>query len=293
MVFPGVLRGRPGPRLATIHTSQPRRSLSSPWMFVYCSVASGRNQQPQIRRPRRLNEIDAVPGRLEEPFADRPESLPTIGGAASHLGGLALCGSGSASSSKVRLLLALVKRVLCFPRTFRKKRLRRHSDGLLGPAYDDCDNGWMDGEVPLASEAPFGAPRRPLRKRIGSAFAGIAALAAKFGAYLKTGLFLLPKLALLSTAGHRADIDRRLQPAVGLDVRRRLRGPAVRARDGACDSTQARGDQGEHADVHSLPRGRDLLALARRGCARRGARGLGRDRFLARSERSRLPLPER
>ena len=59
----------------------------------------------------------------------------------------------------------------------------------------------MDGELPLASEAPFGAPRRPLRKRIGSAFAGLAALAAKFGAYLKTGLLLLPKLALLSTAG--------------------------------------------------------------------------------------------
>ncbi len=66
---------------------------------------------------------------------------------------------------------------------------------------EGCDNGWMDGELPLASEAPFGAPRRPLRKRIGSAFAGVAALAAKFGAYLKTGLFLLPKLALLSTAG--------------------------------------------------------------------------------------------
>ena len=41
MVFPGVLRGRPGPRLATIHTSRPRRSLSSPWMSftVQCSAA--------------------------------------------------------------------------------------------------------------------------------------------------------------------------------------------------------------------------------------------------------------
>ncbi len=59
----------------------------------------------------------------------------------------------------------------------------------------------MDGEAPLASETPFGAPRRPLRRRLGSAFAGIAALAAKFGAYLKAGVLLLPKLALLSTAG--------------------------------------------------------------------------------------------
>ena len=48
-----------------------------------------------------LNEVDAVPGRFEEPFAGRPESLPMIGGAASHLGGLALCGSGSASGFKV------------------------------------------------------------------------------------------------------------------------------------------------------------------------------------------------
>src|ERR1700733_6067611 len=34
MVFPGVLRGRPGPRLATILTSRPRRSLSSPRMLL-------------------------------------------------------------------------------------------------------------------------------------------------------------------------------------------------------------------------------------------------------------------
>jgi Zn-dependent protease len=55
--------------------------------------------------------------------------------------------------------------------------------------------------APHAGEAPFGEPRRPLRKRLGSALAGIGAIAAKFGAYLKAGIFLLPKLALLSTAG--------------------------------------------------------------------------------------------
>ncbi len=31
---PGVLRGRPGPRLATTPTNRPRRSLSSPGVFV-------------------------------------------------------------------------------------------------------------------------------------------------------------------------------------------------------------------------------------------------------------------
>src|SRR5579863_8276664 len=30
-LFPGVLRGLPGPRLATTPTIRPRRSLSSPW----------------------------------------------------------------------------------------------------------------------------------------------------------------------------------------------------------------------------------------------------------------------
>ncbi len=58
-----------------------------------------------------LNQVDAVPGRFEEPFAGRPESLPMIGGAASHLSGLALCGSGSASSSNVRLSPVPVKSV--------------------------------------------------------------------------------------------------------------------------------------------------------------------------------------
>jgi len=48
---------------------------------------------------------------------------------------------------------------------------------------------------------PFGAERRGLRKRIGSALAGIAALAAKFGAALKALLVALPNLKLLTTGG--------------------------------------------------------------------------------------------
>ncbi len=93
-------------------------------------------------------------------------------------------------------------------------------------AYRACDNMRMDGELPVVSETPligaapsqaipagpaadtghaseaaFGRPSRTLRKRVGSVLAGVAALAAKFGAYLKAGVLLLPKLALLSTAG--------------------------------------------------------------------------------------------
>jgi Zn-dependent protease len=48
---------------------------------------------------------------------------------------------------------------------------------------------------------PFGAQRRGLRRRIGSAFAGLAALLAKFGAALKALFVALPNLKLLTTGG--------------------------------------------------------------------------------------------
>jgi hypothetical protein len=71
MVFPGVLRGRPGPRLATIHTSRPRRSLSSPWMLCcpQCSRVRHTKPGPAHKRKRR------GPGPLEEPFPTDPEAL--------------------------------------------------------------------------------------------------------------------------------------------------------------------------------------------------------------------------
>jgi Zn-dependent protease len=48
---------------------------------------------------------------------------------------------------------------------------------------------------------PFGAERRGLRKRIGSALAGIAAVAAKFGTALKALLVALPNAKIFLTAG--------------------------------------------------------------------------------------------
>jgi Zn-dependent protease len=48
---------------------------------------------------------------------------------------------------------------------------------------------------------PFGAERRGLRKRIGSALAGLAALAAKFGTALKALLVALPNAKIFLTAG--------------------------------------------------------------------------------------------
>ncbi len=59
----------------------------------------------------------------------------------------------------------------------------------------------MDGELPLATEGPFGVPKRSLRKRAGGVLAGAGVLAAKFGAYLKSAVLVLPKLKLLTTAG--------------------------------------------------------------------------------------------
>jgi Zn-dependent protease len=52
-----------------------------------------------------------------------------------------------------------------------------------------------------ADHAPFGEQRRTLRKRLGSALAGVGALAAKFATYVKSAALLLPKLKLLTTAG--------------------------------------------------------------------------------------------
>lgn len=73
----------------------------------------------------------------------------------------------------------------------------------------------MEPELPIAPARPvtsdpfggatsgdaLGRPGRPLHKRVGAALAGLGALAAKFGAYLKGAVLLLPKLKLLTTAG--------------------------------------------------------------------------------------------
>lgn len=49
-------------------------------------------------------------------------------------------------------------------------------------------------------ETAFGRGSRPLYKRLGTGLAATGALAAKFGAYLKGAVLLLPKLKLLTTA---------------------------------------------------------------------------------------------
>src|SRR5580693_2601971 len=60
-------------------------------------------------------------------------------------------------------------------------------------------HGLPAGHEPHAGEAPVGQPARSLRKRAGSALAGVAALAAKFAAYIKSGALLLGNLKFLTT----------------------------------------------------------------------------------------------
>jgi Zn-dependent protease len=77
------------------------------------------------------------------------------------------------------------------------------------PALDAAAPDAVDSPVPItepphplgAAADPFGEPRRPLRKRIGSGLAVVGALVAKFLAQLKALLLLAPKLKLLTTAG--------------------------------------------------------------------------------------------
>jgi len=93
MFFPGVLRGRPGPRLATTPTSRPRRSLSSPRAYCRSSVPPPRyeavpperyrNCSParhdgyrSVRRRRPQTKIDAVPSHFEEPGGSGPRAFP-------------------------------------------------------------------------------------------------------------------------------------------------------------------------------------------------------------------------
>ena len=64
------------------------------------------------------------------------------------------------------------------------------------PTTTGVQAGGVHGE-----ETPFGRPRRSLRKRLGSALAGIGALGAKFAAYVKGAVLLLPKFKLLTTGG--------------------------------------------------------------------------------------------
>ncbi len=71
----------------------------------------------------------------------------------------------------------------------------------LAPATYPTHSATTLPAPPRPPAEPFGEQRRGLRKRIGSAFAGLIALVAKFGVALKALVFALPNLKLFVTAG--------------------------------------------------------------------------------------------
>ena len=265
MVFPGVLRGRPGPRLATTHTSRPRRSLSSPGMYcpsIVAAPASPSGEAQQQKQKRR------GPGPLEEPAPADPKAF--------RFGWRGLTPRwprslrlGSASGFKVARSRAIATPPRQTPRTFRKKvraarRLRRSS--LIGAAtmepwtvaISPCPTGPRSRPAATCRAprptrlharpaAAHPAPRRPaagaaggtpsasnaagpcagactkLRKRIGSAFAGLVALIAKFGVGAEGAARGAAEPEAACDRGHRAGVGRRVQHLLRLVVRGGLR----------------------------------------------------------------------
>ena len=211
MVFPGVLRGRPGPRLATILTNRPRRSLSSPRMSAALSVAASERTTRGGERKRR------GPGPLEEPAPSGPKAF-SVGWRGLTPQWPRSLRLGSASGFKVARAPAMQAPRGQRPRTFRKKpsapggarRARRTREAAAGaPHAREAVRQrlrllpqWTHGQrrlsrcdppaPPLAAatpagaraggsaENPFGEPpaataaaeAQELRKRIGSALAG-------------------------------------------------------------------------------------------------------------------------
>ena len=97
----------------------------------------------------------------------------------------------------------------------------------------------------------------------------LGVLLAKFG---KVALLLLTKAKFLTTSGSMLVSIAAYSPDLGLDVRGRLRGAAVRPRDGPRHPAAPRGRAAERAGVHPVPRRR------RRRAARSAARALAEAR---------------
>ena len=149
MVFPGVLRGRPEPRLATILANRPRRSLSSPRMLARLKSSGAR--QRRAGTGRQQQKSDAGPGRFEDP-STRPEvSLRGWHGLTPH--GLALCGSVPRRRQRNSVCSPSARPAAARPRTLREKR-------FLGCAYRCCHNEPMDsGETYLPSKPKTKNPK--------------------------------------------------------------------------------------------------------------------------------------
>ncbi len=172
----------------------------------------------------------------------------------------------------------------------RPGRKRRHDldRAVSSPAYPRRhDDRLLDRALAARARAGAGANRarvraassrlRPGRSaRAGQALAGTARGGRGAGRdQAEDGPAAAAEAEVPDHLGVDAGLDRGLRADLGLAVRGRLRAAAARARDGSRDPASARGRRGLGADVHPLPRRRDLREVARR---RRRGRGAGRAR---------------
>ena len=186
MVFPGVLRGRPGPRLATTPTSRPRRSLSSPGMCCPLIVAAGDAGGGA------QNKSDADPSRLRNPPRVRPEGLSLVGWRGltprwprslrlSSASGFNLASAPVPLQDHSGERSRILRKKWAEPTSRAAAESARGRSGvqptlrLLGSAYRCCDNGGMENPelfLPPAAQvlpAPAARGRRagsgqPLRR---------------------------------------------------------------------------------------------------------------------------------
>src|SRR5271155_2323438 len=125
MFFPGVLRGRPGTSTRH-HPHEP--TASKP--VVPEDACTAAVYPVRVRATwgtgRLQNEIDAVPSHLRNPSDPAVRPL-LLGGAASHLSGLALCGSVPRLDSRYPL-----PQPFATPLDTRFRSFRRNPRGICG-----------------------------------------------------------------------------------------------------------------------------------------------------------------
>jgi len=193
MVFPGVLRGRPEPRLATTPMNQPRRSLSSPGV------------RPMIRGAgTKATRAES----LEEPSFRSPK-LPDIRAAGPRTSVASLFATRFRVAPKITMRLVHAQgRSRPQPRIFRKKAPPSHARPPSNPMYA------------RARSAAFPDRPRPRRRSRGRIHAGCAS-GRRGGVYrllvaLGIGATHLPRtIAAWSGASRR---DRRSSTAAALTV---------------------------------------------------------------------------
>ena len=279
MVFPGVLRGRPGPRLATTPTNRPRRSLSSPGCCCSTSLAArrarrrragsrdkttrspsrSRNQCGPARRPfprrvarphtswpRSLRLGSASGGNLDPARGDARAEQPSTPHPAEKFrpdpaGHARAAPKAPSGASAMRTCVRYGLSAL--PQlSLRCDRPRRVDAAGSAPAQGHASGA----RRPRAAEPVRASPTRTQRAAGAPAQAHQRARSprswrslAKFFAAIKGVLLLLPKLKLLTTAGTALVSVAAYCAVLGLDVRDRLRAAAVRARDGTRDRSCA------------------------------------------------------